>query len=254
MHDPSRRPGPAIPDVVIFLLGVAGLAAAITLLFLGMRAIMDVGGFCAEGGPYVIEQHCPEGAPLATLLGFLGGFVAVLLMAWKGAKLGSGAGYAVFLAWPALFGVLGYNFLEYGFNPPGDDPGWAWSWVVCGVVFEAMAIGPLLVGLSAARSPMSQPATRLSRATANRLGMPGRGSGSIAADGPADRRSAVRDNVSLDIAAGARVVAGAGVAHERDEDALVERLERLAALREAGSLTEEEFARAKSELLEDAER
>lgn len=254
MHDPSRRPGPAISDVVIFLLGVAGLAAAITLLFLGMRAVMDVGGFCAEGGPYVVEQHCPEGAPLATLLGFLGGFVAVLLTAWKGDKLGGGAGYAVFLAWPALFGALGYNFLEYGSNPPGDGPGWAWGWLVCGVVFEAMAIGPLLVGLSAARSARSQPAARLSRAVANRLAMPGRGTGPTAADGPADGRSGVRDDVSLDIAAGVREVAATVAAHQRDDDAFVERLERLAALREGGALTDEEFARAKSELLEDAER
>ena len=58
-------------DLVLYLVGVAGIAAGITLLFLGMRAVMDVGGMCAEGGPYVIEQHCPEGAALAMLLGFL---------------------------------------------------------------------------------------------------------------------------------------------------------------------------------------
>lgn len=241
-------------DLVLYLVGVAGIAASITLLFLGMRAVMDVGGMCAEGGAYVIEQHCPEGAALATLLGFLGGFAAVGLAGWKGSGLGGFAGYVVFLAWPALFGALGYNFLEYGLNPPGDEPGWAWGWLVCGVVFEAMAIGPLLVGLSAARSARPRPAARLSRAVANRLAMPGRGTGPIAADGPAERRSGVRDDVSLDIAAGAREVAATGAAQQRDDDALVERLERLAALRAGGALTDEEFARAKSELLEDAER
>ena len=64
----------------------------------------------------------------------------------------------------------------------------------------------------------------------------------------------MRDDVSLDMAAGAREVAATGAAQLRDDDALVERLERLAALRESGALTDEEFARAKSELLEDAER
>ena len=39
--------------VVDYLLGVAGLAFCITLLWLGMRAVMDLGGFCASGGPYV---------------------------------------------------------------------------------------------------------------------------------------------------------------------------------------------------------
>jgi hypothetical protein len=43
--------------------------------------------------------------------------------------------------WAALFGSLGWNFLEYGF---GDD-GPVWGWVVCGVVFELMALPALAV-------------------------------------------------------------------------------------------------------------
>ena len=31
--------------------GLVVLTASITLLFLGMRAVMDIGGMCAEGGP-----------------------------------------------------------------------------------------------------------------------------------------------------------------------------------------------------------
>ena len=37
-----------------YLLGTAGLAFSISLLWLGMRVVMGVGGFCAEGGPFVI--------------------------------------------------------------------------------------------------------------------------------------------------------------------------------------------------------
>ena len=43
--------------------------------------------------------------------------------------------------WLLLFGLLGWNFLEYGlFN--GDI---VWGWLVCGVLFEAMAFPALLI-------------------------------------------------------------------------------------------------------------
>ena len=51
VRDPLGRPVPSVADVILYLLGIAGVAAGITLLFLGMRAVMDVGGMCAEGGP-----------------------------------------------------------------------------------------------------------------------------------------------------------------------------------------------------------
>jgi hypothetical protein len=38
---------------------VTGLSACITLVFLGMRAVMDIGGACADGGPYVSANPCP---------------------------------------------------------------------------------------------------------------------------------------------------------------------------------------------------
>ena len=66
----GRRFG--IFDVVLYAVGVAGLAMCLTLVFLAMRAVMDVGGFCAEGGPYVIETHCPEGVPLVLIGGIFG--------------------------------------------------------------------------------------------------------------------------------------------------------------------------------------
>ena len=54
-------------------------------------------------------------------------------------------------AWSALFLALGWNFLEYGFDPPagGTSPGW----LVCGFVFVLMGGVPLalLLWRSAAR-------------------------------------------------------------------------------------------------------
>ena len=49
---------PARPAAYL-VVGVAGLALCLTLVFLGMRAVMDIGGACADGGPYVSRQSCP---------------------------------------------------------------------------------------------------------------------------------------------------------------------------------------------------
>jgi len=35
---------------VLLLVATFGLAASVTFLFLGMRAVMDIGGVCADGG------------------------------------------------------------------------------------------------------------------------------------------------------------------------------------------------------------
>ena len=82
-----------------------------------MRAVMDVGGFCAEGGPFEIETHCPQGVPGIMVGGLLGGlmlaFVYVGVAVWR--RIPSFA----MLLWPALFLSLGWNFLEYAFDPPG---------------------------------------------------------------------------------------------------------------------------------------
>jgi hypothetical protein len=135
---------------VLYLVGVAGLAFSITLLWFGMRATLDIGGFCASGGPYEIAVECPDAVVAAMPLSILGGFAAVGLMLWGGARLGGGWMALVFLAWPALFLSLGWNFLEYGFLPP--DGGWVWSWVICGVLFVLMGGLPLVAAIGSVRS------------------------------------------------------------------------------------------------------
>jgi hypothetical protein len=226
VQDPQVHRAPSVPDVLLYLLGIAGVAAAITLIVLGMRAVMDVGGSCADGGPYVSAQPCPEGVALATLVGFLGGAAALLLVAWKGAAIGDSASAVVLLAWPALFGVLGLTFLQYGFDPLGDDPGWAWGNVITGAVFVAMAFIPLLAWWAFNR--LAGPATAPTAAAAT--------------------RALATEPSPVDGAAGP---GGAGEA-ARPDDALVDGLERLAVLHEADALTDEEYARAKAELLEGA--
>ena len=91
---------------------------ALTIIWLSMRAVLDVGGYCAEGGPYVIAQHCPDGVAWLLPLSIFAGLGSAGLMGWKGAQLGGPYGGLVLLAWPALFISLGWNFLEFAFFPP----------------------------------------------------------------------------------------------------------------------------------------
>ena len=113
-----------------------GVSACIAALFMGMRGVMDLGGWVAAGGPYEIASPAPDWVwivPVSIVAGVAFGglnFVA----AWR-----AGGFTLLPFIWTALFFSLGWNFLEYGFRPPeGDGP--VWGWIVCGVVFWLMAI------------------------------------------------------------------------------------------------------------------
>ena len=95
---------------------------------------MAVGGACADGGPYVSAQPCPHGAilmipaiPVMIVLALVGTLVATV----------RGAPGILLPMWAALFGLLGWNFWEFGLT--ASDDGWVWGWIVCGVVFWSMA-------------------------------------------------------------------------------------------------------------------
>ena len=120
-------------------LSAAGVGAAITCVYLGMRDLMRQGGFCASGGPYEISSECTSGQVGLLLGGVLGLLVFAALhaalTAWvAGPKVG----------WPAicalLFAALGWNFIEFGIDPP-DGGGTVWGWVIPGALFWLMAFG-----------------------------------------------------------------------------------------------------------------
>lgn len=135
-------------SVLRYLVGMAGLAFAITILWLSMRAVMGIGGACASGGPYVPAVECPEAVVLLTPVSIFVGIAALGLAAWGGAGLRGGWIGLLFLAWPALFLSLGWNFLEFGLRPPGGQPGQiVWSWLFCAVVFFLIGGVPLVGAL-----------------------------------------------------------------------------------------------------------
>ena len=235
---PSSRPsGRAIAAL---LLGMAGLAACITLEFLGMRVVMDVGGFCAEGGAYEIATHCPAGTVVIVPLGMFG-LLASVGLAMAGASAVGGAYQALpALAWPSLFLSLGWNFLEYGLNPPGGG-GWAWDWLICGVIFWMMGGIPLLIGAMIFRASFRARRNELAR---NRLraGPSAPAPPSYPADalapptGPAAGSPPWGDAMPTTTAA-------------NPPGDLVDDLERLARLRADGALDDAEFEAAKDRLL-----
>jgi hypothetical protein len=249
-----ERPGGwTLIDVALFLVGVAGLTSSLTMLFLSMRAVLDVGGFCAEGGPYQIETHCPDGALLAPLAIFTG-LGSAGLMAWRGSRLGARYAGLVFLAWPALFMSLGWNFIEYGIWPPPPATGIEWGWLIPGVLFEIMGAFPLLSVLPLAGAT----GVAGSRFSPARSSAASRESDAVLADGEARYAAALRrtrGRLLADLVQRAeqqppptsQSVGGASVPADDD---LVSKLERLSALHRSGSLTYDEFQRAKAALLD----
>jgi hypothetical protein len=218
VEGPGRRPFSLVATSGV-VASLAVVSACLTILFLAMRSVMDVGGFCAEGGPYVIATPCPKGVPGLMLGGIWIGMIAVFVYRWQASK--AGAVSLVLLLWPALFLSLGWNFLEYGVSPPFDG-GLAWGWLVPGVLFVLMGGIPLLWAVPEMVRRDSRPH--------NLVG------------------AALREGVaaSRQFASERRIVDA-----PFEEEGLVDELERLARLHRRGSLSDSEYEAAKRRLLEE---
>ncbi len=161
---------------VLTFVSLAGVSAALTWLFLGMRAVMRVGGSCASGGPYEIATPCPQGVPLAMVGGIFGGLISLAVYAYKGLPFGP---RLTRLAWSALFLSLGWNFFEFGLKTPGLSYGW----LFCGVLFALMGGLPLPFLLAAAFRPVPADSTPPSRSNE---AVPGKVTGSDTGGQPDD--------------------------------------------------------------------
>ncbi len=127
---------------VFMTTGLAGTVICLVCLYLGMREVMNLGGFVASGGPYEIAHQAPDWIWIMPASIF-GGMFFILLNFLNARKIG-GIKILIFL-WPALFLSLGYNFMEYAINPPGDHSKIVISWLICGIIFIGMGGIPLLV-------------------------------------------------------------------------------------------------------------
>jgi hypothetical protein len=242
--------------VLMSAAGMVLLAASLTVLFLGMRDVMDVGGACASGQTgYEIAVECPDGAwsvPVAIFAGLIG----LGIHAWGATHLPGPRWLA--LAWPALFLSLGWNFWEYGLDPPQESGmGTMWGWVVCGALFVLMGGLPLLgaLGSSSARRRLfwsdAPPHVTRTRITAAELAVRNpdiRFAGRTAAEALGGRPAGHSAPPAGD--GGAPTGPIPAEPGPEDRPALTDDLERLAALHRRGDLSDEEFRAAKARLLE----
>ena len=240
----------SVGDLILYLVGVAGLAAALAIMWLGMRAVMDVGGYCAEGGPYVIDVHCHDGVALLIPLSIVLGLGSAALAGVKGVALGGGWGSIVLLAWPVLFISLGWNFLEYAFNPPGDESGIVWGWLIPGVLFVLMGALPLLAFVPDRAGAGKRRGPTRAYADPTIYDAAAEGEARYANELKRQRGRLLNDLVQRANRRTAQVTDAPGAAAITDsEDDLVSKLERLSALYRAGSLTYDEYQRAKAAVI-----
>jgi len=244
----QRPDGPGAKSIVAYLIGIGGLAFTLTILWLSMRAVMGIGGACASGGPYVPSVQCPDAVVLLTPLSIFGLFIFGGLAVWSSLNLGGRWISLLFLGWPALFLSLGWNFLEFGFFPPGDDTGWVWSWIVCGIVFVLMGGIPLIVGLRGAAMVAGS-----HRAYAGGRVLVGPKRGANEWREWQEQLQAAVEQRNADRSDAARTAAGARFKAEQERD-VAARLERLARLHDAGDLTDAEFEAAKRATIAGATR
>jgi hypothetical protein len=284
---------PRLRDVLLLALGAFGTALCIALMYRGMRAVMDIGGACADGGPYVPVQPCPDGVAIAMVFSSLGLFLFGGIATWYGAKVGGIWTAAPLLAWSGLFLALGWNFIDYGIvNPPeGEDV--IWGWLIPGVLFIVMGAAPLVLGATVLGT-VGAPRDGSGRGGSGRGGSgrggppvvrtfplgpvpPTRAVSTVTVNGPGGTTQAVIGSREAELQAIAReigdVVAGAMAVTPADPkaraaaasgggspddfgegtQALLDRLERLADLRDRGLLGPDEYETAKEAVVRELE-
>lgn len=220
---PPRTIQQTLRATVSVFVTLAGVSCGLTLLYLGMRAVMDVGGACASGGPYVPRVECPEGVPLLMVGGIWGGLIFVGLYLWSTTR--HGVPTLVAFAWPALFLSLGWNFLDFGIDPPAGE-GLVWGWLICAILFGLMGGLPLL---GMVKPIMAQFGRRAAESPPAKVVVPTRSKVN-------ELRAASKPGPTPQPPGG-------------DGEPLVDALERLGALHRAGSLSDSEFEVAKRRVL-----
>jgi hypothetical protein len=127
LRTPAWRIAGSFVSWLLFVFSFAGL-------FQTSGVVIGLGGYCASGGPYVIETQCPEAVVLFAPLGIFGMLVAVGI----GLFVAQHFGTPLFpWAWPILFVGLGIQFLLGALGGASIVTN-----VLLGVMFVAMGLVP----------------------------------------------------------------------------------------------------------------
>jgi hypothetical protein len=135
---------------IVFFASLLIFSFCLTLVYHAMRGVMDLGGFVAYGGPYVIAHEAPGWVWVFPLSIFL--MLASVFMSLGTSSKTSGPNL-MSLSWSALFIALGWNFVEYGFSLRTGH-GIQWGWAVCALIFVIMGLAPLVLILGAFRKAL----------------------------------------------------------------------------------------------------
>ncbi|MEI2702113.1 MAG: hypothetical protein V9E83_06895 [Baekduia sp.] len=155
-----RRPGPRLGALAAAFVTAGLYAACVAVVYEAMRWVMvNQGGVCASGGPYEISpgQTC-DGTAVAMLFGgVFAGLVAggLVLVAARRTGGPNASAAAIGLLWAGLFGALGWNFIDLGFDPPTGDS--SAGWLIPGFTFWLMAAPGLLPVLWLRRKVVEEP-------------------------------------------------------------------------------------------------
>jgi hypothetical protein len=120
------------------LVTAAVVVASLTVIFMSMRSVMDIGGSCGTIDNEGVIRSCPSGVAGLLPGGIWAGliFTGLYVLVCVKFKIPS----LVSLLWPALFLSLAYNFFDYGIH--GQS-----GFVICGIVFALMGAVPLVWAL-----------------------------------------------------------------------------------------------------------
>lgn len=106
-------------------------------LFQSASIVLGLGGYCASGGPYVIETECPDAVVAFTPLSIFGMLAAVAIAVIFARGFGV---QLVGWAWPILFVGLGVGFFVGAAGGQGVVVN-----ILLGVMFVVMGLAPVVL-------------------------------------------------------------------------------------------------------------
>lgn len=213
------------------VVGLTGTA----LLAVGLNQIIDIGS-CVSGGPYVVANPCPEGSDTLFWLTFTGAILWIAGMFISMRIFEPGAGQVL---WVVGFAGGGTAMLIKAFTQPSLPPDAKLGATITGVIFLPMGLILGIVGIVQLVRRRRAPAPPKKRATG----------GTQRAD-PWTRLKALNDLRSTGALTRAEYdVLKADLDSPPADDDRFTLIRQLAAKRNAGALSTEQFEAAKGRLI-----
>lgn len=249
---------------ILMLLSVLVFAGALYLFCTKLTALLDT-GTCASGGPYEISRPCPEGTDTDAYLlmaSVAGLFVAMGLAGARGRRPGGGGfsfGSMVLIGWALFFTIGGGVSLYHSLTSDVIGEDGKLGGIIVGATFLLMGV-PVFIAIPWIVKNARRSAGGIRSAETVFAGDQPGGGGWISA---LRTGSKLMKDMSTQVNTGGSVgssdsVGSTGsstwstVDYPGDGDSGEEtlaKLERLQKLREAGALTEAEFATEKARIL-----